>query len=154
MAVEPEYVDNNGERNENAKIWPVCCSVGIIFLTTLTAFAQLDQQSAMSQPCVTSVGAGLDELEREKLALEQAVAASKLRAETLAATPGSDASEPLKRAKQELEANQASLIDTLYRMECFRPDLQRTEEVVRGSEAALTMDLVLRDQPARQRRAA
>jgi esterase/lipase superfamily enzyme len=85
------------------------------------------------------MASNVDDLEKQRLALEQAVAASKLQNDELASTGAT--SERLERAKQDLQANQALLIEVLYKIECVRPDMERTDEVLRGTPAALTMSL-------------
>jgi esterase/lipase superfamily enzyme len=118
--------------------------VAVIFgtwlLTICMAAAQTDTNVTLPEPCTASTGATLEELEKQKLSLEQAVVTSRLQTDTLAATPNADPG-TLTRAQQYLTRNQVSLIDVLYQIECFRSDVQRPAEVLRGSPASLTMTL-------------
>src|SRR5687767_6175430 len=95
-----------------------------------STLARAANGSAASEPCAAAAGFKLDELEKQRLDLEQAVATSKSKIEELASTNGT--SESQRRAQQDLAADQVQLIDVLYRIECFRPDMERNDEVLRG----------------------
>lgn len=102
---------------------------------SFTALAQSNQASPLSDPCAAATSSSLQDLERRKLSLEQAIVVAKAQNESLATASAKP------ELRQQLAASQASLIDVLYKLECYRSDLQRTAEVLRGSQAALTMTL-------------
>jgi esterase/lipase superfamily enzyme len=115
------------------------CIAGSAVWTAWETPVRADNQPVGSEPCVTAMASDVDDLEKQRLGLEQAVATSKLQVDNLASTDG--ASERLERAKQDLQANQTLLIEFLYKIECSRPDMERTDEVLRGTPAVLTMSL-------------
>jgi esterase/lipase superfamily enzyme len=113
--------------------------LGALLLTIGTAFGQASTEFITSEPCQAVAGLSREDLEKRRLDLEEAVASMKVQVDVLASTEVGASSEALKRARQELDGNQVSLIDILYQLECFRSDLQRTVEAVRGGEAALSI---------------
>jgi esterase/lipase superfamily enzyme len=112
-------------------------------LSAIWAFLLLFQVApswgATPNLCDNIVGLSVDRLESERLTLERELApkdASPRTADAKQATSNSTDD------SQELDKKRSRLIDVLYELQCFRPDMEHSEEVLRGTVATLTMPLL------------
>src|SRR4051812_42503079 len=116
------------------------CVIGIVLGILSATPSPAGNDAAVSDPCATAAGSSPDDLEKQRRSLENAVAVSSSEGDALLSATNRTA-EALQQAKQKLADDQTRLIDAIYRIDCFRPDLERTEEVLRGSPAKLNLSL-------------
>jgi esterase/lipase superfamily enzyme len=100
--------------------------ITMLIVAATPALCQGASDATVSEPCRAVQNRSLQELEKEFHDQELALASTKSKVEAVPA-PQLDSS-----LKDQLTRDQGKLIELLYKLECFRSDLQPNAELVRG----------------------